>query len=316
MCAKLLDRALDLTVVGGYTKVGYQLRRRGWAELPRMDGKVVAITGATSGIGLAAADGFLGLGATVWLAVRDRERGEQTRSRLLEQHDGAEVFVGLCDLSRLDSVRLFAKTLGAAVPRLDVLVNNAGVLTAERQLSDDGIELTFATNVVGPFLLTQLLVPLLQRSAPSRVINVSSGGMYTQKLKTDDLQTEHEEFDGPTVYARTKRAEVVLSEMWASRLAGTGVSVHAMHPGWADTAGLRSSLPRFHRVAAPLLRTPQQGADTIVWLGAADEADDSSGGFWHDRARRPTHLLPGSRETESQRQQLWNTCVALSATNS
>lgn len=316
MSARLLDRALDLTVVGGYTKVGYRIRSREWAEMPRMDGQVVVITGATSGLGLAAADGFLRLGAKLWLAVRDRERGEQTRSRLLEQHDGADVHVGLCDLSRLDSVRLFAAALEAAEPRLDVLVNNAGVLTPERQLSPDGIELTFATNVVGPFLLTQLLVPLMQRSAPSRVINVSSGGMYTQKLRADDLQTEHEEFDGPTVYARTKRAEVVLSEMWASRLAGTGVSVHAMHPGWADTAGLRSSLPRFHRIVGPLLRTPEQGADTIVWLGAAAEPTVSSGGFWHDRTRRPTHLLPGSRETEAERQQLWNTCVALSATNS
>jgi dehydrogenase/reductase SDR family protein 12 len=100
--------------------------------------------------------------------------------------------------------------------------------------------------------------------------------------------------------------------MWAKRLAGTGVTVHAMHPGWADTAGVQSSLPRFYRATRPLLRSPDQGADTIVWLGAAAEPADSSGGFWHDRRRRPTHLLPGTREDEADRRRLWAECVALS----
>jgi len=174
-----------------------------------------------------------------------------------------------------------------------VLVNNAGVLTQERELSADGIELTLATNVIGPFLLTELLIPALERSAPSRIVNVSSGGMYTQKLQADDLQSEQEDFDGPTVYARTKRAEVILTAMWAGRLAATGITVHAVHPGSADTPEVRSSLPRFYRVTRPLLRSPNQGADTILWLGAAAEPAQSSGGFWHNRRRRPTHLLPG-----------------------
>jgi NAD(P)-dependent dehydrogenase (short-subunit alcohol dehydrogenase family) len=214
----------------------------------------------------------------------------------------------------LESVRQFAERFAAQAPRLDVIVNNAGVLTQGRELSADGIELTLATNVLGPFLLTQLLIPTLQRSTPSRIVNVSSGGMYTQKLRADDLQSEQEDFDGPTAYARTKRAEVVLTEMWAQQLAGTGVSVHAMHPGWADTAGVRSSLPRFYRATRRLLRSPDQGADTIVWLGAAAEPSDSSGAFWHDRRRRPTHLLPGTRESDADRRRLWAECVALSST--
>ena len=316
MTSSLLDAALDLSVVGGYTNVGYRIRRRGWRPLPRMEGKVVLITGASSGIGLAAADGFARLGASVWLAVRNRARGETARAKILEHRSDADVHVELCDLSRLESVRQFAERFAAKAPRLDCLVNNAGVLTQERELSADGIELTLATNVVGPFLLTQLLTGVLERSAPSRVINVSSGGMYTQKLRADDLRSERGEFDGPTVYARSKRAEVALTEMWARRLAGTGVTVHAMHPGWADTAGVQSSLPRFHRVTRPLLRSPGQGADTIVWLGAAAEAADTSGGFWHDRRRRPTHLLPGTRETEADRHRLWAECVALSSTSS
>jgi NAD(P)-dependent dehydrogenase (short-subunit alcohol dehydrogenase family) len=314
MTGSLLDTALDLSVVGGYTSVGYRIRSRGWKPLAHMEGKVVLITGATSGLGSAAADGFARLGATVWLAVRNRDRGEGARARILEHRRGADIRVGLCDLSSMESVRRFAKGFAAEAPRLDVLVNNAGVLTQERELSADGIELTLATNVLGPFLLTQLLIPTLQRSSPSRIVNVSSGGMYTQKLRADDLQSEQEDFDGPTAYARTKRAEVVLTEMWAQQLAGTGVSVHAMHPGWADTPGVRSSLPRFYRATRPLLRSPDQGADTIVWLGAAAEPPDSSGAFWHDRRRRPTHLLPGTRESDADRRRLWAECLALSST--
>ena len=313
MTGSLLDTALDLSVVGGYTSVGYRIRSRGWKPLPRMEGKVVLITGATSGLGLAAADGFARLGATLWLVVRNRERGEDARARIREHSGEAEIHLGLCDVSRLESVRGFAQRFTAEAPRLDVLVNNAGVMTQERELSADGIELTLATNVIGPFLLTQLLIPALERSAPSRIVNVSSGGMYTQKLRADDLQSEEGDFDGPKVYARTKRAEVILTEMWARRLSGTGVTVHAMHPGWADTPGVKSSLPRFYRASRPLLRSPAQGADTVVWLGAAPEPARSSGGFWHDRRRRPPYLLPGTHETDEERNRLWAECVALSS---
>ena len=166
--------------------------------------------------------------------------------------------------------------------------------------------------MVGPFLLTNLLIPLLQTSTPARIINVSSGGMYTQRIRVDDLESERGQFDGPAVYARAKRAQVILTEIWAKRLAGTGVVVHAMHPGWSDTPGVRSSLPRFYKATRPLLRTPAQGADTIVWLGAAAEPGHSSGRFWHDRRQRPTHLLPRTAETHQEREQLWAQCVHLS----
>ena len=136
--------------------------------------------------------------------------------------------------------------------------------------------------------------------------------MYTQKLRVDDLQSERGQFDGTKVYARTKRAEVILTELWAEQLAGTGVVVHAMHPGWADTPGVRSSLPRFYKLTRPLLRTPAEGADTIVWLGAATEPGRSSGRFWHDRRPRPTHWLRSNRETRQERERLLAECVRLS----
>jgi dehydrogenase/reductase SDR family protein 12 len=314
MINSMLDTVLDRTVIGGYTNIGYRIRSRGWpaAELPSLGGRVVMVTGATSGLGLAAAEDFARLGATVRLVVRSQERGEQARAVIAERSGNHDVHVGLCDLSDLQSVRQFAERFTAQAERLDVLVNNAGVLPPSRALSPDGIELTFATNVLGPFLLTNLLLGLLERSAPARIINVSSGGMYTQRIRVDDLQSERSEFDGTTAYARTKRAQVILTELWAKRLEDRGVVVHAMHPGWVDTPGVEASLPRFYRVTRPLLRTPQQGADTIVWLGAADEPGRNTGLFWHDRRPRPTHLLPWARETQHEREQLWTQCAQLS----
>ncbi len=270
------------------------------------------VTGATSGLGRAAAEGFAGLGASVRLLVRSAERGAAAREEIVAATGNEDVAIGLADLSDLASVRAYAERFAADEPRLDVLVNNAGFLPAERALSPDGIELTFATNVLGPFLLTNLLIPLLRASAPARIISVSSGGMYTERIDVDDLETERRDFDGPAVYARTKRAQVILTEQWAARLAGTGVVAHAMHPGWADTPGVQTSLPTFRRVTRPLLRTPQEGADTIVWLGAAPEPAQSTGGFWHDRRERPTHRVPWTKESAADRERLWAACVRMS----
>ena len=314
MIGSLLDTILDRTVIAGYTRVGYRMRRGMWstAEEQPMGGKVVLLTGGTSGLGLAAAEGFARLGAAVRLLARSTERGERARATVAERTGNSDVQVSLCDLSDLEAVRQFAEHFSAQTPRLDVLVNNAGAMAGERTLSVDGIELTFATNVLGPFLLTNLLVPLLEQSKPARIVNVSSGGMYTQRIHLDDLQMAHGEFDGATAYARTKRAQVILTELWAERLQDTGVVVHAMHPGWVDTPGLKSSLPRFYALTKRLLRTPQEGADTIVWLGAAARPTRSSGGFWHDRRERPTHRVPWTKQTPQGHKRLWAECERLS----
>ncbi len=313
MLGSLIDTALDRTVLPGYTNVGYRIRAgiSPHRELPRMDGRIVLVTGATSGLGRAAAEGFSRLGAGVRILARNEERGERVRAEIAARTGNMDIDVRVCDLSNLGSVRAFTERFAGEAPRLDVLVNNAGVLPHERTLSDDGIELTFATNVLGPFLLTKGLLGLLEGSAPSRVINVSSGGMYTQRLHVDDLESAEGEFDGAVAYARSKRATVVLTGLWAQRLWGTGVVVHAMHPGWVDTPGLRDSLPRFYGLTKPLLRTPEQGAETILWLGAAAEPALSSGGFWHDRRMRPTNRVPWTRETLSERERLWAECERL-----
>ena len=269
MIDSLVDTILDRTVVAGYTSAGYRVRNGSWnaADLQPMEGKLVLVTGASSGLGLAAAEGFARLGASVRLLARNRERGERAREKLIAGSPGSDVQAELCDLSDLKAVRRFAERFSAQTSRLDVLVNNAGALLGERTVSPDGIELTFATNVLGPFLLTNLLIPLLEKSAPARIVNVSSGGMYTQRVHVEDLQSAHGNFDGATAYARTKRAQVILTEQWAQRLKGTGVVVHAMHPGWVDTPGLESSL-------ATLLRRDKEAAT------------DASGGGRHDRLAR------------------------------
>jgi len=313
MFSSLLDTLLDRSVLPGYSRLGYQLRRHLGAggELPDMHGRRVLLTGASSGLGLAAAETMAGLGAEVTLVVRDRRRGERARSAVAARSGSERVELAVCDLSELASVRDFAKSVVASGQPLDVLVNNAGVLPDERKLSPDGIELTFATNVLGPFLLTNLLGGPLAGAA-GRVINVCSGGMYTQRLHVEDLQMQREPFDGAVAYARSKRALVILSELWAERFAPAGVAVHAMHPGWADTPGLQESLPGFYRLTRPLLRTAAEGAETIVWLAGAPAGELGTGGFWHDRRRRPTHRVPWTHETAADRERLWSECARLS----
>ena len=152
---------------------------------------------------------------------------------------------------------------------------------------------------------------MLRRSAPARVIWVSSGGMYTQRLDIAALPEGGARFDGVMAYAQTKRAQVILSELWAARLVGSGVTVNAMHPGWAGTRGVQTSLPTFHQISRALLRTPALGADTIVWLAVASRLATESGKFWFDRRARSPYKLGWGRSSEAQRQQLWAVCEAL-----
>jgi NAD(P)-dependent dehydrogenase (short-subunit alcohol dehydrogenase family) len=312
---RTFDTLLDRTVVLSYTRLGYALRQAAWDRSDvdmDMTGQVCLVTGATSGLGLATAEGLARLGATVYMLARSAGKGRWTREGIVRRTGNDSVHLEYADLSSLASVREFGARFLEREDRLDVLINNAGVLLSEREQSADGFELSFATNVLGPFLLTGLLIPLLEAGAPSRIINVSSGGMYAQKLDVEDLQFERKPFNGVTAYAQAKRAQVILTELWAEKLAGSGITVNAMHPGWADTPGVRTSIPRFYRLAKKGLRTPEQGADTIVWLAVAESVASTSGRFWLDRRERVTHLLPHTQSSARDRQRLWDECVRLS----
>ena len=297
MVSSRIDDLLDSTVLLSFTNVGYALRKSDWAELPRMDGKTVVITGATSGLGRAAAHRLDGLGANLVIVGRNEAKLNTVQAEM-----GGRVATEQCDLSSLAETRRLAERL-LALDRLDVLINNAGAMFAKRELTAEGFERTFVTNLLSGFLLTEMLIPKLVESAPARIINMSSGGMYTRRLSVSDLQNE-KDYKPSDAYAHTKRAQVVLTELWAERLAPQGVTVHAVHPGWADTAGVQDALPAFRKMVGPFLRSAEQGADTMVWLAAADEPAEASGQFWLDRRPRPTHRLKSTVESEAARMSL------------
>lgn len=315
MTARALDTVADRLILPGYSRLGYALRARSWPALPpgAMTGRTALVTGANSGIGAATAAGLAELGASVHLLGRDPERGAAVAARIRELTPDAHARVETCDLSRLTQVREFGARFAAEHPTLDVLVHNAGVLTEHRQLTEDGNELTLATHVLGPFLLTRLLREPLRAAPGGRVVWVSSAGMYPQPLRPDNLQSDHGEFGGTAAYAHAKRMQVTLAGLLADQLLDDGISVTSMHPGWVDTPGLRTSLPTFHRLLRPVLRTPEQGADTIVWLAAAPDPMGRSGSFFHDRRPRPTHYLRRTRaaDTDARRRALWDAVVAL-----
>ena len=310
-----VDTALDRSIALGYGHVGLRVRRAlpGWpADPPRMDGKVALVTGAGSGIGLAAAAGFARLGASVRALARDDERAAEAAAQIRLQVPGGDVRPVACDISSLAALRDFVARFTAEEDRLDVLVNNAGVMPDQRERTPDGVELTFATHVLAPWALIDGLRDLLARSAPARVINVGSGGLYGQSLPEGDPQSERDSYGPKKIYARTKRQQLVITEQWAQRLRDSGIVVHAMHPGWVDTQGVRTWMPVFRVLTRPIIRGPEQGADTIVWLGAAPEPLRCTGRFWHDRRPRPTHYRLGAGEdSEAARRELWETCERL-----
>jgi dehydrogenase/reductase SDR family protein 12 len=310
--ADAVDAALEWSVVGSFTRLGSAARRRldHWETLegPRMEGRVVVISGATSGLGFETARALAAMGATVEVLARNPAKAKTKCQELRDATGNPAVGYVVVDTGDLHAVRRAAAELLGRHRAIHVLIHNAGALDDERQTSPQGIELTVASQVLGPHLLTALLTPALRRGAPARVLWVSSGGMYSEPLAVDALEMPADGYDGTTAYARAKRAQVTLSALWNERLAPDGVRVHAMHPGWADTPGVARSLPTFRRVVGPLLRPPADGADTLVWLAATDDPRVQEGGqFWHDRRARPIHRLAKTRrsDTPEERERLW-----------
>ncbi|MGH3424380.1 MAG: SDR family NAD(P)-dependent oxidoreductase [Nocardioidaceae bacterium] len=310
--SELADLLADRLVPVGYSRLGYRLRRAHWPTgdpAPgALRGRTAMVTGANSGLGQATVAGLATMGATVVMVVRDETRGAEARAQVMRQLPGAEVVVQRCDVSDLDDVRRFAADSRTRWPVIDVLVHNAGVLPAQRRETVQGHEITLATHVLGPLLLTEGLRPALAASTDARVIMVSSGGMYTQPLPGDDLEYRGDRYRGAVAYARTKRLQVALTPLLARRYAPQGVGVYAMHPGWADTPGVAGSLPGFHRVAQALLRTPTEGADTTCWLAATRPAP-RAGSFWHDRRPRPTHYVRCRRDDPARLGRAWRYCL-------
>lgn len=273
-----------------------------------MKGKTCVVTGANTGIGKEIARVLAQAGAKVILACRSQERGEAALAELKADTHNDDLELRLVDLSRQESIRTFARSLIDDLDRLDVLVNNAGVWLTEKTIGPDGIELTFGVNVLGYFLLSNLLVPLLEKSAPARIVNVAS--KMAGKLDIDDVQLERRGYNGTTAYSQSKQANRMLSWELAERLAGKNVTVNVMHPGPVKTELARNGkgiIGAGARVFFSVFgRTPQQGADTASWLAMSPDVEGVTGKFWQDRKeqRRKFYDPP-------QNKALWERCEAM-----
>lgn len=247
-----------------------------------MDGKVCLITGASGGIGLESAKALARMGATVVLVGRDAGRTEAAVSAVRAAAPDAKVEWLKADLTSLQSVRELAAAFQARYPRLDVLLNNAGLIIDRREVTGDGLEATMATNHYAPFLLTHLLLDMLKASAPSRIINVSSEGHRLAKLDFGDLQSERR-YDGIRVYGNSKLANILFTRALAKRLAGTGVTVNAVHPGAVRTGFGHNTKGLFRylvKLGAPFFISAEKGARTSVYLASSPEVESVSGEYF------------------------------------
>ncbi len=307
--ARVADAVIEGTIVPSFSRLGPMVRSRlfDWEPVPAgaLAGRIAVVTGATSGIGQALADDLARLGAHVHAVGRDPEKVRRTVERITARHPAARVSPHHADLGRLDDVRALSDRLHASTDRVDLLAHVAGALVHEEQRTPDGLELTFQVHVVAAHLLTRSLLSLLRAADDPRVLTMSSGGMYTQRLDVDALVDPPGEFDGTVVYARAKRAQVELNAEWARRRPCDGIGFHAMHPGWVATPGLTAGLPGFARRLAPLLRSPEQGADTATWLSWTPAATAPGGDLWLDRRRRRAVALPSTRTPTGERRRLW-----------
>ena len=301
-----------------YGKAGFQQaqKRTGWkTQLPALNGRVYMVTGANSGIGYCCAKQLAALGAEVHLVCRNEERGIKAMEAIQKETDNSSIFLHLCDVSNETSAKKFASNFLEKNKVLNGLVNNAGVVMSERQLTPQGNEVCFATAMGGTFLLTSMLLPALKRaSPPGRVVDVSSGGMYLAPFNADYHQKGAltGKYDGLYAYVQAKRAQVLLSKRWCEKLEGD-VIFNSMHPGWAGTPGVKTSqMSWFYEKEGDKLRTEDQGADTAVWLACDDDAtivENGGGRFFFDRAPTRTHFpMAWTTNTEAEVDHLWGIC--------
>ena len=250
-----------------------------------MIGKTCLVTGANSGIGKAIAQGLAARGSRVLMVARSREKGETARVKVSASTRNQAVELLVCDLASQRQVRDLAATVVERCNRLDVLVNNAGLILAERTLTEDGIETTFAINHLAPFLLTNLVRERMEQSAPSRIVTVASGVHHGGKIDFEDPSAE-KGFSGWRAYSQSKLANVLFTRELARRVHGTGVTATCLHPGMVRTGFCRQGPDSFYFrnwLGRLLLLSPRKGADTAVWLATSPEVEGASGGYYKKR---------------------------------
>ena len=253
-----------------------------------MGDRVLIVTGANSGIGKATGLGLARLGGTVVMACRSATRGDAARQDIVRDSGNSKVYLEIVDLASEDSTRSFAEEFTRKYPRLDVLINNAGVYTSHREVTPDGLERTFEVNYLSGFLLTHLLLDLLKKSAPSRIVNVSSRAHSGGTIHFDDLQGE-QRYGGFGAYGQSKLAQILFTQELARRLQGTRVTVNACHPGVIRTnlgMGGTSAVVRFVRM---FFKSPEKGAETPIYLAISPEVERVTGQYFANKhVREPS----------------------------
>lgn len=296
----------------GFNKASAHFKASDFPE--SLAGTNVLVTGANAGLGRSTATDLAQRGATVHLLCRNEARGREAMEDIRRSTRNENVHLHVVDVSSATDVEAFAAKWEATGDKVDVLVLNAGVLLNKREETPAGVETTLATTINQSFLLTGLMMPALARSdrKPARIIHVASGGQYTMALDLADPQAKGaRKYDGPQQYAVAKRAQVMLAEMWAERVKGAGIVVNSMHPGWAETPGVTTSLGDFAERKKGKLRTSEEGADTIIWLAGAKPGSGATetGKFFFDRAPQPTsYTLAGTAASPAQYKELWARC--------
>jgi len=291
-----------------YTNSGFITASKSFTESDldvKCDGRSYMITGSNSGIGKQTALEIVKRGGTVHMVCRNPQTGEEAKQEMIETSGNNNIHLHILDLSKPTDVLKFAKKFSEENSKLDVLVNNAGCMVNTRETNKEGLDMNFATNTLGTYLLTTGLLPLLEKSDQPRVVTVSSGGMLVQKLDVEDLQFQKmAKYDGTMAYAQNKRQQVEMTESWAGKHPAIHWSV--MHPGWADTPAVRTAMPDFHAKMKEKLRSVEQGADTVVWLAVSPAALQlESGQFWQDRVPVSAHLpLAWTRASQGERDKL------------
>eukprot|EP00735_Rhodelphis_limneticus_P013705 TRINITY_DN7659_c0_g1::TRINITY_DN7659_c0_g1_i1::g.18545::m.18545 TRINITY_DN7659_c0_g1::TRINITY_DN7659_c0_g1_i1::g.18545 ORF type:complete len:339 (-),score=15.79,sp/A6QP05/DHR12_BOVIN/42.36/9e-69,adh_short/PF00106.20/5.4e-18,adh_short/PF00106.20/1.2e+03,adh_short_C2/PF13561.1/4.2e-06,adh_short_C2/PF13561.1/0.0036,KR/PF08659.5/2.1e-08,Epimerase/PF01370.16/2.8e-06,Eno-Rase_NADH_b/PF12242.3/0.001,NAD_binding_10/PF13460.1/0.031,NAD_binding_10/PF13460.1/2.3e+02,DUF1776/PF08643.5/0.28,Shikimate_DH/PF0 len=306
---------LYLGNVWGHTTLGYKTQSALFFNSQALDvdlsSKICLVVGATAGIGKATAIELARRGAVVHIVGRDKEKGENAKREIEGTSGHQKVVLHICDISKPKDVHRFTSEFSASYNKLNILVNNAAIMQGKVKKTEDGIESSIATNVLGFYGMTIGLLPLLSTSAspsePSRIVNVVSAGMYTQPLALDLIEQclsgqDIGKFDGAAAYSIHHRARVALTRRWAKELRDKNIIVNCVHPGWVDTPGLRGAKPMegFYKATKAILRSEAEGADTVVWLAAAKESSKFTGEFFYDRSPRWVDLpLAGTSFTEA-----------------
>jgi dehydrogenase/reductase SDR family protein 12 len=295
-----------LSALRTFTRHGYVTGRKVWAPMSeRMEGRRVVLTGANSGIGLAAAIELASAGASLMLVVRDEAKAAQTAETIEEATGRTDIQFEFADLSLLKDTDALIDRLLAEGDAIDVLINNAGALFNDHTMTSEGLEKSYALLLLSPWRLCERLFPLLKNhDKTARIINVVSGGMYAERLNLKRLNMTSDGYRGARAYAQCKRALSIMTEVWADRWREHNIVVNAMHPGWSDTPGVQKSLPLFRRLTRLVLRSHAEGADTVVWMAQSNQAALSTGKLFLDREPRSTYLLGNNVESKDDRKAL------------